>query len=211
MAALMRYKRGLTATEWIVIVNIAIFILVILAATFISEEIFRYVALQPAAIWQGQMLWTLLTSMFMHGNFFHLFVNMFSLFFIGSFLEGLVGKKKYLAIYFVGGLLGSVFFALSPLFTDRWAVMAVGASGAIFALGGALAVLTPRLPVFIMFIPIPIPMYIAIFLLFIVLSFLPNIANSGHLGGLVAGLMLGWYYKKDVIRRMRLMLRHQYY
>ncbi len=204
----MRYRRGLTATEIIIVINIIVFVIVFLGSVLISEDIFRFVALQPAAIWQGQMLWTLVTSMFMHGSFFHLLVNMFSLFFLGSFLESLVGRRRYLTIYFIGGLLGSVFFALSPLFTDKWTVMAVGASGAIFAVGGALAVLTPRLPVFIMLIPIPIPMYIAIFLLFILLSFMPNIANSGHLGGLVAGLLLGWYYKKDVIRRMRLLIRH---
>lgn len=207
----MRYKRRLTATEWIISANVAVFIIVFLGVGLFSEEIFKYVALQPAAIWQGQMLWTLLTSMFMHGGFFHLFVNMFSLFFLGSFLENLVGKKKYLTIYFLGGLLGSVFFSLSPLFTDNWIVMAVGASGAIFAIGGALAVLTPRLPVFIMLIPIPVPMYIAIFLLFIVLTFIPGIANSGHLGGLVAGLLLGWYYKPEIVRRMRLLVRRGFY
>ncbi len=207
----MRYKKRLSVTETLIIANIAVFIAVSVIANLVSQDIIRHVALQPAAIWQGQNLWTLFTSMFMHGNFFHLFVNMFSLFFLGSFIEQLVGKKKYLMIYFIGGLLGSVFFALSPLFTESWMVMAVGASGAIFALGGALAVLTPKLPVFIMLIPIPIPMYMAIFILFIMLSFLPNIANSGHFGGLVAGLLLGWYYKKDVQRRQRLIMRHQYY
>ena len=206
----MGYNKRLTATETIIMANIAVFILVFLGVGLFSESIFKYVALQPAAIWQGQMLWTLVTSMFMHGSFFHLFVNMFSLFFLGSFLEVLVGKKRYLTIYFIGGLLGSVFFTLSPLFTDNWTIMAVGASGAIFALGGALAVLTPHLPVFIMLIPIPIPMYIAIFMLFIVLSFFPNIANSGHFGGLVAGLLLGFYYKKAVQRRQRLLMRRMF-
>ena len=204
----MNYKKGLSATELLIWINVGFFIFVLIVSGFFREFI-SFIALEPASVWQGQKVWTLLTSMFMHGNFLHLFVNMFSLFFLGSFLESLIGKRDYITIYFAGGLLGGVFFVLAPLFgLGDWLIPAVGASGAIFALGGALAVITPRLPVYIMFIPIPIPMYIAIFLMFIVLSFIPNIANSGHFGGLVAGLIIGAYFKKDAMNKLRILYRH---
>jgi membrane associated rhomboid family serine protease len=71
----------------------------------------------------------------------------------------------------------------------------VGASGAIFALGGALAVIAPQLKVFIFPIPIPIPLWAAI-TLFLIISFLPGIAWQAHLGGLILGCAAGYYFKR---------------
>ena len=79
----------------------------------------------------------------MHAGVGHLFVNMVSLMFIGNFVEKLVGKRRFVWLYFGGGIFAGVFFALIALATGTdLNVYAVGASGAIFALGGLLAVLT---------------------------------------------------------------------
>ena len=75
--------------------------------------------------------------------------------------------------------------------------MVVGASGAVFALGGALAVMVPKTKVFIFPIPVPIPLWIAIIGGFLVISFLPGIAWQAHLGGLLLGLLAGFYFKKQ--------------
>jgi len=56
--------------------------------------VFDYFALRPASILQGKYLWTFLTSMFMHGGFFHLFANMFSLLFIGNLTERILKEHK---------------------------------------------------------------------------------------------------------------------
>src|SRR3989344_3047746 len=124
------------------------------------------VAIKPSNILEGKYLWTFLTSMFMHGGFFHLFVNMFSLFFLGTFLQRILGQKRYLWFYLISGLFAGIFFvALTFLTRDfSWAdslvgsmdSFAVGASGALFGLIGLMMFLTPNLPVYMMFIPIPI-------------------------------------------------------
>jgi len=131
--------------------------------------------------------------MFVHGDFWHILFNMISLYFLGSFLIRAAGERSFLAIYFLGGLVGNILFALiaNPSSTG------IGASGAIFAIGGALAVIVPRVPVFIFFIPVPVPLWVAI-IIFFLFSFLPNIAWQAHLGGLLLGLIAGF-----ILRRRR--------
>ena len=136
--------------------------------------------------------WGLVTSMFVHEEFFHFFANMITLFFFGSYLNRLIGSRKLLLVYFGGGILGSIFFIL---LTPSFSLPAVGASGAVFALGGAMAVVVPRLRVFIFPIPAPIPLWIAVIGGFVILSFLPYVAWEAHLGGLVLGLVAGYIFR----------------
>jgi len=163
------------------------------------------IALKPSNIFQGKYLWTFLTSMFMHGGFFHLFVNMFSLFFLGTFLQRILGQKRYLRFYLISGLFAGIFFVLLSLipaqfFSADFDVFAVGASGALFGLIGLMMLLTPNLPVYIMFIPIPIKIKYAapgMLVLLWLISVTGNIpiGNTAHLGGLIAGLVYGIYLR----------------
>jgi len=178
-----------------------------------ENNVLPFVALQPAAALSGKYLWTFLTSMFLHAGLGHLFVNMVSLMFIGSFVERLIGKKRFLWFYLASGLFaGILFVALSALTGSGINAYAVGASGAIFGLGGLLAVLTPKLPVLVFFI-IPMPMWIAmIFLLggLWVLSLglgLP-IGNTAHLGGLIVGLVYGFYLRVKYPQKTRMIRRY---
>jgi membrane associated rhomboid family serine protease len=163
-------------------------------SSFINYFIPKY-ALIPAYV--SQQPWTIITSMFMHGGLDHIIFNMFSLYFFGLYLGSIIGEKELLKVYFAGGILGGFFFVLSafagitPMYTP-----AVGASGAIFALGAALAVLRPEMRVFIFPIPFPMPLYLAVFVFMVALSFLPGIAWQGHLGGLAAGILFGYWYKR---------------
>jgi membrane associated rhomboid family serine protease len=134
---------------------------------------------------------------------------MISLIFIGGFVEKIIGKKRFLYIYFIGGFVASLFFVIlagffgnsdlgARLFGDPLS-LAVGASGAIFAIGGLLAVLTPKMKVLAFFI-IPMPMWIAmIFLTFVMWLFSASldlpIGNTAHLGGLIAGVVYGIYLR----------------
>jgi membrane associated rhomboid family serine protease len=119
---------------------------------------------------------------------------MLTLYFFGSYLSRLVGNTKFLIVYFAGGILGGILFMLlaSPF------SVAIGASGAVFALAGALVVMRPKLPVIIFPIPAPIPLWVAVIGGFLILSFLPNsnIAWQAHLGGLVLGLIAGYIFRK---------------
>jgi len=137
-------RKTLSLTTQLIIINLVFFIFIsILLVTLGEEFVLNNIALTPALVLSGESLWTLITSMFMHGSFFHIFANMFSLFFIGSFLERIVGKKRFFWIYMISGLVGGIFFILAGLIFGDINTPAVGASGAIFGLLGALAVLVP--------------------------------------------------------------------
>ncbi len=176
----------------IVALNLALFL-----ATQISQDLIIDLGLWSPAEVFFRHPWGIITSMFLHDGFFHLFANMITLYFFGNYLYRLLGTKKFLTVYFGGGILGSLFFVLlAPPFS-----LAVGASGAIFALGGAMAVMVPRLRVFIFPIPVPLPLWIAVIGIFSILTLLAvldlmPIAWEAHLGGLLFGLGAGYLLKK---------------
>ncbi len=134
--------------------------------------------------------WTILTSIFLHGGLEHIMYNMFALVLFGLILEEIIGAKRFLILYFSAGILASL--ATIPFYQAS-----LGASGAIFGILGALAILRPKMVVWINFIPVP--MFLAIFVwaaidLFGIL-FPSNIANSAHLAGLFLGVIYGLYLR----------------
>lgn len=134
--------------------------------------------------------WTIVSAMFAHANINHILFNMLALYFYGMWVLGLLGEVKFLIVYFLGGLAGNALFLL---LSNPYS-LAVGASGAIFAIGGTLVVMRPRLKVIIFPIPIPMDLWIAILLL-AVISFAPNVGWQAHLGGLAVGLAAGFYFR----------------
>jgi len=203
----------LSLTTWLIIVNVFVFIVVSIlwSVNFLSQ---KAIAISPYYILNGQYLWTFVSSMFMHAGFFHLFVNMLSLFFVGSLIEKILGRKKYFAFYLVAGIFASLLFVLSGLFfpADLYS-FAVGASGALFGLIGLLMFLTPNLKVYLMFIPIPIKMKYAAPGMLVVLwliSLAGNIplGNFAHLGGLVVGIVYGIYLKRKYPKKTKSISRH---
>ncbi len=196
----------------IILVDVIAFFLFLLFLTFYKENpefLYDLIALKPSNILHGKYLWTFLTSMFMHGGFFHLFANMISLLFIGSLVEKIIGRKRYFWFYLISGLFAGLFFVLlSLIFASDMNTYAVGASGALFGLVGLLVLLTPNLSVYIFFIPIPVKMKYAgpgILVLLWVISGVANIGigNTAHLGGLLAGLVYGTYLRKKYPNKTR--------
>lgn len=154
---------NLTATVWIIIINVTLFFLFSLLF-LINQKYIDYIALRPSFLFEGKYLWTFITSMFMHAGFAHLFFNMFSLFFIGSFVEKIIGKKRFVVFYLFAGLFAGLFFVLlsgffgssslgSKIFGDP-NIPGLGASGAIFGLLGILAFLTPKAKVYLIIGPL---------------------------------------------------------
>jgi len=92
----------------------------------------------------------------------------------------------------VGGILGNIVYILLGLPLS----IAIGASGAVFALGGVPAVMRPRLSVYVFPIPAPLPLWVAVIGGFLILSFFPNVAWQAHLGGLAFGLTIGYFFRK---------------
>jgi len=207
--------RRYSVTKWFIGINVLVFILALIFINFFdAEKVFIFLGIQPIAFFNGAF-WTLLTSMFMHANFTHLFVNMISLFFIGSFIERLIGRKRFFWLYMISGIFAGLLFVVLAYFFGTSDLgmrifgspetLAVGASGAIFALGGLLAILTPKLRVYVMFV-IPMQMWLAMTLLlggFWIASIfwgLP-IGNSAHFGGLLVGVGYGIYLRKKYPRK----------
>jgi len=191
----------LSLTTWIIIANVFLFIVFSL---LVGYGILGWdsIALKPSNVFLGKYLWTFITSMFMHAGFFHIFVNMLSLFFVGSLLEKILGKRRYFWFYVFSGVFAGVIFVLaSQIFPSDFNTYAVGASGAIFGLIGVLMFLTPNLPVYLMFIPIPIKMKYAAPGMLVVLWLISiggdvPIGNTAHLGGFIAGLIYGFFLKR---------------
>jgi len=171
---------------------IMIICLLVYIATLVSQELVLLLGLQPATFLAKP--WTIVTNLFVHGGLWHLLANMLTLYFFGRFLIRLIGIENSLIIYFLGGILGNILFMLlgSPF------SIVIGASGAIFALGGTLTVLTPKLRVFVFPVPAPIPLWVAIIGGFLIMSplFFPQVAWEGHLGGLLLGLTAGFILRK---------------
>ena len=192
----------------LILINLVCFVVftILLLLQIVSID---SIAIKPLNILGGKYLWTFLTSMFMHAGFFHIFANMLSLFFVGSLVEKILGAKRYLYFYLLSGLFASLFFVFSGLiFPNDLNAYAVGASGALFGLIGLLMFLTPNLPVYVMFIPIPIKMKYAAPGMLIILWFISvagniPIGNTAHLGGLISGLLYGFYLKQKFPNKLR--------
>lgn len=147
--------KNLSATSWLIIINILAFIITYVNIGWSTN----YLALQANNLFNNGHVWTLFTSMFMHAGLFHLFVNMFSLYFIGTFLEMLIGKRRFVWLYVISGLFAGLFFAIFAFNLGNiwWGVRifggssmpALGASGAIFGIAGVLAILTPKNKVYL--------------------------------------------------------------
>jgi len=135
--------------------------------------------------------WQLVTSMFLHGSFEHLFYNMFALALFGSILEKIIGSKKFISIYLIGGLVAGLGAAL-------FYPAALGASGAIFAVLGCLTILRPKMRVFVGMIPMPMAIAAVVWAVGdLVGMFAPSgTANAAHLFGMLFGLVVGFTLRK---------------
>jgi membrane associated rhomboid family serine protease len=186
-------RRLNAVTVALIAVNVAVALVEIASganASFTNNSIFEngslfaggYVSAsgQPLGVAHGEW-WRLFTAMFLHAGFFHLAVNMYSLYFVGSIMEQVIGRWRFLLLYLASGLAGSAgALVLNP------GTPTVGASGAIFGVLGGLFILERR-------------RHIAtggqvagliVLNLAITFVFSSSISVGGHVGGLIAGMIL---------------------
>jgi membrane associated rhomboid family serine protease len=164
-------ESGLTLQ--LIIINVLVYFLSLIFINIYGNSFLNNFALVPELVLSGKTVWSLVTSMFLHASFFHLFANMFSLFFIGNFLEKIIGRKRFFWVYILSGLLGGIFYIGASFIFGNLSVPAVGASGAIFGLLGVLAVLVPRSKIYLIVGPL-----ILIIVEVLASSFLPTSAVS---------------------------------
>ena len=139
---------------------------------------------QPVGITHGEW-WRMLTSMFLHGGYLHLALNMYSLYYVGSILEIQIGRWQFVLLYLGSGLAGSAGALLwSPY------VPTVGASGAIFGILGALFILERRGSI------ATGGQIAGLIVLNLVFTFALSsyISVGAHVGGLIGGVVLMWLF-----------------
>ena len=132
-------------------------------------------------------LWRLITATFVHIGIEHFAVNMISLYYLGHLAEDLFGSKAFLALYLLSGIMGNVFVAI---FTPD--AIAAGASTALFGLFGTIGAL--RFIVQSPYIRHLSQSYTSLIVVNLIFSFMPGISMAGHIGGLVAGVMLAYAF-----------------
>lgn len=180
------------ATVTIIFLNVAVFlILELLGDTEDSVFMAAHGALSVRAVEAGKQYY-LLTAMFLHFGFLHLLNNMFVLFFTGRYLEQEVGAVSFVIIYVFGGLVGNL-FSLWNLYRTGTATVSAGASGAVFAVIGAMFLLVllrwgrlgqvSRQGMIMMVLLSIYQGYTAI-----------GVDNAAHIAGLCGGIALGGIY-----------------
>ncbi len=205
------------AVKNLIIINVLVMIMTSLNENFMYEKFALFYPTSPFFHW-----WQPLTHMFMHGGFWHLFFNMYTLFIFGSVLERVWGTKKFLIFYFVTGFGAAlVHTGVEWIQMQYWMTQAaegsmtalnsihalkvtptVGASGAIYGLLMGYAMLYPDSIMSLIFPPISMKakwfvlIFAGIELLTGVTGTGGGIAHFAHLGGLIFGFILIMYWKK---------------
>jgi uncharacterized protein len=175
----------------IILINLLVYLAVNIAG-FSEINLLPFLGLSRRTFFSEP--WTIITFMFTHQEFWHILANMVTLFFFGSFFNRIAGVKYLFITYLVGGLCSGIFvLLLSPDYA-----ITIGASGAVFALMGAVTLIEPNLKVFIFPIPIPIPLWVGTLIGFLILLPIGGVSWQGHLGGLLFGLLIGWYLRDKV-------------
>jgi membrane associated rhomboid family serine protease len=206
-----------TAIKNIIVINVLVMLMTYLNEDFMYEKFALFYPTSPFFHW-----WQPVTHMFMHGGFWHLFFNMYTLFIFGTVLERVWGTRKFLIFYFVTGLgAAAIHTGVEWIQMQNWIGAAaegsiaaqnsihmlkmtptVGASGAIYGVLMGYAMLYPDSVLTLIFPPISLKakwfvlVFAAIELLTGVTGVGGGIAHFAHLGGLIFGYLLIWYWKK---------------
>jgi len=198
----------------LIVVNIIVFIFE-LTGNY-EEIIFTYGSI-PAFILEGENLFTLITSMFLHGDIMHIFGNMLYLFIFGDNIEDRYGHLYYIIIYIIFGVAGGlahVFYSGFIVGGDAVLIPAIGASGAISGVLGSYIVFYPKARI-VSIVPsyfgirlarIPAILFLGFWFILQLLysGSLSSVAYWAHIGGFVIGLVFAF------VRRMFTTKNRQY-
>lgn len=203
-----------TVTRNLIIINIIVFVATLINQDFMTRT---FALFYPTS--SMFHLWQIVTHMFMHGGFWHILFNMYTLWMFGSVLERMIGEKKFLIFYFVCGL-GAVALhtGVEYLQVQAWIANGsaaalqsygalkmtptVGASGAIYGVIIGYAMLFPESRLTLLFPPVTLSakwmviIFAAIELLTGITGAAASVAHFAHLGGMLFGWLLITYWKK---------------
>ncbi|MFX0075306.1 MAG: rhomboid family intramembrane serine protease [Candidatus Hermodarchaeota archaeon] len=193
----------------ILIANIVVFIWQIMDPTMQMHLEYAFV---PAEFFAGEKLYTIITSMFMHGDIIHIIMNMWFFFVITDNCEHAMGHIFYLITYFVSGIFATMLHAFSTIIIPVWGpilanIPSLGASGAIFGLMAVYVILYPKNK---FLIPTGSTMRKVTASYFIITYFIAELtyaivsltsplttqtAHFAHVGGFIAGAIMAGLFK----------------
>lgn len=186
------------AVKWLLIINIAVF-LVCMLVTPVAKWVYAWGWIYPVDWLHIGQVWRFVTYQFLHdlGGISHVFFNMLTLYFFGPLMERMWGTRRFLKLYLSAGAAGGVVYSLLAALGILGAAPMVGASGGLYGILGAVAVLFPQMRVYI-FGVVPMSMRaMAIMTVIISLLFFATGSNAGgeaaHLTGMAVGVVYVLY------------------
>ncbi len=191
-----------SAVKWILIVNCAVFVLSLMVGNFL----FNWFSVFPGTPLMAVQLWRLVSYQFLHAYFFHIFFNMLMLYFFGPLLERQWGTRGFVKFYLLAGAAGGVVYTILVLADVLNPLPMVGASGAVYGIMAATAVLYPRATVYMLgFIPMTLRGAVILAVIVSLVQFVSGTNPGGqaaHLAGIAFGL--AYIYAKPLLTDRRL-------
>lgn len=206
-SGILRMPAGL---RWIILSTVGVFVLQALIAVVFGADVARWVN-QTFGILQnvGVTLtepWRMVTYMLLHAGGFHILFNLLWLWWMGQAVENTLGTRNFLIIYLGSGIGGALVNALVALaFGSATALPTIGASGAVFGVMVAFAMLYPTAPIMLLLLPPIQARYVVAGLIALDILFLTandNVARVVHLGGAASGWVLMRYYSTGGMDRL---------
>jgi len=210
------------AIKWLLIVNTGVFLIQTLTRVLIGPDAYatqiRLFGLVPFFVTHGFFVWQPFTYLFLHGGLFHLLVNMFVLWMFGGDIERAWGRRRFLNYYFLTGVGAGVVNVLVKTLMDLGTsagaaglrpseIPTIGASGAIYGILMAAALLFPDRQIWLIPFPITLPMRVYVFVIGLI-AFFGALGEGGdgvshvtHLSGMLVGYL--YLRRGSFLYRMR--------
>lgn len=198
------------AVKVILIINVVFYLLTYLITPAFSvgghtDWFLNFNALHPIG-YSGFALYQYVTYMFMHGGWWHLFFNMWSLMIFGNAVEQQLGTKRFVWYYLLSGIGAALVNQLCTYMGLIPPVQLVGASGAIYGVMVAAAFFFPNARLFIIPIPFPIKLkylvgFYTLVEMYMGITSIDGVAHFAHLGGILVGLSLLFFWRAQAKRR----------
>ncbi|AQT69023.1 Rhomboid protease GlpG [Anaerohalosphaera lusitana] len=195
--------------KWLLMINLGVFLAMFMIPP-IANLFVRLFAVWASPWWESLLVWRYISYQFLHGGFLHVLFNMLGLYFFGTMLERTWGSKHFLRFYLTCGAVGGIVYPLMVFANVIQPGFLLGASGSVYGIIAAVAILYPRVRVYIYGI-FPVPMWVlGLIILFASIASFQSGDNAGgqvaHLAGLATGAV--WVYWKPLQNKARIKKQH---
>lgn len=193
------YNKNIRNLPYITVILVTVNVILFLLCTFTGDLLYNIGRFGVMDLMHGKYQ-SLFFSMFLHGDIRHLANNMLILFGLGTMLETEIGHVRFTAFYMISGLCGNLVSAAMDFVTGNYGY-SIGASGAVFGLDGVLLALVlfsnKKLP----YVTVPRVLFMVAYSIYSGFTY-ENIDNAAHIGGVLGGFVLTYFYiLKNNIRK----------